>query len=50
MLQQASLDQGHGRLHTRLKYDFRTSDVVVHLIEGEERFNAVTDVHSVADV
>lgn len=34
VLQQASLDGGHGRLHTRLKYDFRTSDLVVHLIEG----------------
>ncbi|KAL8563322.1 hypothetical protein ACOMHN_028845 [Nucella lapillus] len=33
VLQQASLDGGHGRLHTRLKYDFRTSDLVVHLIE-----------------
>ena len=37
VLQQASLDGGHGRLHTRLKYDFRTSDLVVHLIEGKSK-------------
>ena len=37
VLQQASLDGGHGRLHTRLKYDFRTSDLVVHLIEGQSK-------------
>ncbi|KAK7494324.1 hypothetical protein BaRGS_00014427, partial [Batillaria attramentaria] len=36
VLQQASLDGGQGRLHTRLKYDFRTSDLVVHLIEAQD--------------
>ncbi|KAH3836013.1 hypothetical protein DPMN_109382, partial [Dreissena polymorpha] len=33
VLQQSSLDRSFGRLHVRLKYDFRTSDLVVHLIE-----------------
>jgi hypothetical protein len=37
VLQQASLDGAQGRLHIRLKYDFRTSDLVVHLIEGRSR-------------
>lgn len=41
VLQQASLDGGHGRLHTRLKYDFRTSDLVVHLIEGQSKVKAL---------
>ncbi|XP_071137354.1 synaptotagmin-C-like isoform X1 [Mytilus galloprovincialis] len=36
VLQQSSLDQCQGRLHIRLKYDFRTSDVVIHLIEAQE--------------
>ncbi|XP_035828997.1 synaptotagmin-10-like, partial [Aplysia californica] len=36
VLQQSSLDSGHGRLHTRLKYDFRTCDLVVHLIEAQD--------------
>lgn len=35
VLQQSSLDRSFGRLHVRLKYDFRTSDLVVHLIEGK---------------
>jgi hypothetical protein len=34
VLQQSSVDRSFGRLHVRLKYDFRTSDLVVHLIEG----------------
>ncbi|XP_067676505.1 synaptotagmin-6-like isoform X2 [Haliotis asinina] len=36
VLQQSSLDGGHGRLHTRLNYDFRTSDLVVHMIEAQD--------------
>ncbi|XP_076445563.1 synaptotagmin-6-like [Babylonia areolata] len=36
VLQQASVDGSQGRLHTRLKYDFRTSDLVVHLIEAQD--------------
>ncbi|CAL1528914.1 unnamed protein product [Lymnaea stagnalis] len=36
VLQQSSLDGGQGRLHTRLKYDFRTCDLVVHLIEAQD--------------
>ena len=35
VLQQSSLDRSFGRLHVRLKYDFRTSDLIVHLIEGK---------------
>lgn len=35
VLQQSSLEQSQGKLHIRIKYDFRTSDVLVHLIEGE---------------
>ncbi|XP_036370712.1 synaptotagmin-6 isoform X2 [Octopus sinensis] len=33
ILQQCSQQKCYGRLHLRLKYDFRTSDLVVHLIE-----------------
>ncbi|BFZ09576.1 hypothetical protein BsWGS_12614 [Bradybaena similaris] len=36
VLQQSSLDASQGRLHTRLKYDFRTCDLVVHLIEAQD--------------
>ncbi|XP_052282899.1 synaptotagmin-6-like isoform X2 [Dreissena polymorpha] len=36
VLQQSSLDRSFGRLHVRLKYDFRTSDLVVHLIEAQD--------------
>ena len=35
VLEQSSLDASQGRLHTRLKYDFRTSDFIVHVIEGK---------------
>ena len=34
VLRQESSVATHGRLHIRVKYDFRTSDLVVHLIEG----------------
>ncbi|XP_052807777.1 synaptotagmin-10-like isoform X2 [Mya arenaria] len=36
VLQQSSLDRCYGRLHIRLKYDFRTSDLVAHLIEAQD--------------
>ncbi|KAK3097765.1 hypothetical protein FSP39_012990 [Pinctada imbricata] len=36
VLQQSSLEQSLGRLHLRIKYDFRTSDIVVHLIEAQD--------------
>lgn len=36
VLQQSSVDQNLGRLHIRLKYDFRTSDVIIHLIEAQD--------------
>ncbi|XP_060574886.1 synaptotagmin-6-like isoform X2 [Ruditapes philippinarum] len=36
VLQQSSVDRSFGRLHVRLKYDFRTSDLVVHLIETQD--------------
>ncbi|XP_052711562.1 synaptotagmin-5-like isoform X1 [Crassostrea angulata] len=36
VLQQSSVEQSQGKLHIRIKYDFRTSDVLVHLIEAQE--------------
>ena len=38
VLQQSSVEQCQGKLHIRIKYDFRTSDVLVHLIEGSDSF------------
>ena len=40
MLRQESSVATLGRLHVRIKYDYRTSDLIVHLIEGT--CNAVT--------
>ena len=34
MLRQESSVATLGRLHVRIKYDYRTSDLIVHLIEG----------------
>ncbi|XP_056016869.1 synaptotagmin-6-like [Ostrea edulis] len=36
VLRQSSMEQSQGKLHIRIKYDFRTSDVLVHLIEAQE--------------
>ena len=35
VLRQESKEKTLGRLHVRLKYDFHTSDLIVHLIEGK---------------
>ena len=34
VLRQESSVASLGRLHVRVKYDYRTSDLIVHLIEG----------------
>lgn len=36
VLQQSSEERSCGKLHIRLKYDFRTSDLVTHLIEVQD--------------